>query len=95
MEYVTNKIDKATAFVVKSDEYFVPLEDLVDEVEELKKFEEELKYAKGFLASVEKKLNNEKFVNNAPEQVVAMEKKKKEDAVAKIKVLEEKIKSFK
>jgi len=53
-----------------------------------------LKYTKGFLISVSKKLSNERFVNNAPEKVVAIEKKKMADAEAKVKVLEEKLNTF-
>jgi valyl-tRNA synthetase len=71
------------------------MEGLLDVEEELKKLEEELKYTKGFLNSVIKKLSNERFVNNAPEAVVAKEKAKQADAEAKIKVLEEQIASLK
>ncbi|WP_321515159.1 valine--tRNA ligase [Marinifilum fragile] len=85
----------AMSFIVKSVEYFIPLGDLVDVEEELKKMEEELKYTQGFLASVQKKMSNERFVNNAPAKVVEMEKKKMADAEAKIKVLEERIASMK
>ncbi|WP_321279584.1 valine--tRNA ligase [Marinifilum fragile] len=85
----------AMSFIVKAVEYFIPLGDLVDVEEELKKLEEELKYTQGFLNSVSKKLSNERFVNNAPAQVVEMEKKKQADAEAKIKVLEERIASMK
>lgn len=85
----------AMSFIVKAVEYFIPLGDLVDIEEELKKMEEELKYTQGFLASVQKKMSNERFVNNAPAKVVEMEKKKMADAEAKIKVLEERIASMK
>ncbi|WP_421920818.1 valine--tRNA ligase [Marinifilum sp.] len=85
----------AMSFIVKAVEYFIPLGDLVDVEEELKKLEEELKYTQGFLASVQKKMSNERFVNNAPAKVVEMEKKKMADAEAKIKVLEERIASMK
>lgn len=85
----------AMSFIVKAVEYFIPLGDLVDVEEELKKMEEELKYTQGFLASVQKKMSNERFVNNAPAKVVEMEKKKMADAEAKIKVLEERIASMK
>ena len=57
--------------------------------EEIEKLQEELKYTQGFLRSVQGKLSNERFVNNAPDAVVASEKKKEEDALAKIKMLEE------
>jgi valyl-tRNA synthetase len=61
---------------------------LIDIDAELAKLEEELTYTKGFLLSVQKKLSNERFVNNAPAQVVASEKKKEADALAKIDTLE-------
>jgi len=63
----------------------------VDIEAEIAKLEEELKYTEGFLKSVEKKLTNERFVNNAPEQVVAMERKKQEDAQNKIAVIREQL----
>ncbi len=66
----------------------------IDVEAEIKKIEEELKYTKGFLISVSKKLSNERFVSNAPEQVVAVEKKKMADAEAKVKILEEKLNAF-
>ncbi|MCW8969161.1 MAG: class I tRNA ligase family protein, partial [Flavobacteriales bacterium] len=95
LEYVDNKIEGAYSFVVKSNEYFIPLAGNVDVDAELEKIKAELEYAKGLLAIVDKKLANEKFVNGAPEQVVAAEKKKKADAEAKIKVLEEQLMSLK
>ena len=73
---------------MKSNEYFIPVAGHVDITEEINKLQEELDYTKGFLASVEKKLSNERFVNNAPEKVVALEKKKAADAKAKIQTLE-------
>ena len=76
-------------FRVGGAEFFIPLEGRVDIDTERQKLEEELQYAQGFLQSVEKKLNNERFVNNAPEKVVAIEKKKAADAVLKIRVLKE------
>ena len=88
------KIEGAVTFMVKSAEFYIELGDLVDVEEELKKLNEELAYNKGFLNSVMKKLSNERFVNNAPEKVVNIEKKKKEDAEHKIKVLEERIASL-
>ncbi len=94
IEQVSEKADGALSFIVKKTEYYIPLEGLIDVESELKKLKEELEYTKGFLASVEKKLSNERFVNNAPAQVVEREKKKKEDALAKIKALEEQIASL-
>ena len=73
---------------MKGHEFFVPVSGKIDVEAEKNKLEEELKYTKGFLASVQKKLSNERFVNNAPEQVVAIEKKKQADAEAKIAALE-------
>ncbi|MCB2197632.1 MAG: valine--tRNA ligase [Bacteroidetes bacterium] len=95
IESTETKIEGAVTFMVKSAEFYIELGDLVDVEEELKKLQEELDYNKGFLNSVMKKLSNERFVNNAPEKVVNVEKKKKEDAEAKIKVLEERITSLK
>jgi valyl-tRNA synthetase len=94
LEYVEEKVEGALSFVVKSTEFFVPLESHIDVDVEIKKLEEELKYTRGFLATVMKKLGNEKFTSNAPEKVVAMEQKKKDDAESKIKVLEEQLKSL-
>lgn len=95
LSYVEDKVEGAYSFVVKSNEYFIPLAGNVDVDAELEKIKTELEYAKGLLAIVDKKLANEKFVNGAPEQVVAAEKKKKADAEAKIKVLEEQLMSLK
>lgn len=94
IENVSNKPDGCYSFMVKSNEYFIPLEGNVDLEAERQKIEEELKYTKGFLNSVMKKLSNERFVNNAPEAVVANEKKKQADAEGKIKVLEERLASL-
>ena len=93
-EYIESKVDNAFSFVVKSNEFFVPFSEDIDVEAEIKKIEEELKYTKGFLISVSKKLSNERFVSNAPEQVVAVEKKKMADAEAKVKILEEKLNAF-
>lgn len=95
LTYVDDKVVGAFSFVVKSNEYFIPLAGNVDVDAELEKIKADLEYAKGSLAIVEKKLSNEKFVIGAPEQVVAAEKKKKADAEAKIKVLEEQLMSLK
>ena len=92
---VSEEVKGAASFRVKSTSFYVPLEGLIDVEEEVKKLEEELKYAKGFLNSVMKKLGNERFVNNAPEAVVAKEKAKQADAESKIKVLEERIAGLK
>ena len=87
LTYTTNSVDNALSFRVKSNEYFIPANDAVDVEAEILKLEDELKYTEGFLKSVQKKLSNERFVYGAPEQVVASEKKKESDAVAKIETL--------
>ena len=76
------------AFRVDVFECFIPLDGHVDTEAEKAKLEDELRYAKGFLTAVRKKLGNERFVNNAPENVIAMERKKEADALEKISVLE-------
>lgn len=83
------QVDDATSFRVSNTECFIPLNIQIDKEVEKKKLEEELSYTQGFHASVMKKLSNEKFVNSAPPHVIAIENKKKEDAEAKIKALEE------
>ena len=85
-EQVAQTPDQAVSFRVNALEYFVPVAASNIE-EELKKMKEELAYQQGFLAAVEKKLSNERFVSNAPEKVVAMERKKAADAAAKITAL--------
>ena len=91
INYVDEKVEGAFSFLVKSNEYFIPLGASIDVEAELDKLQKELDYTKGFLKSVEGKLKNERFVNNAPEQVVAVERKKQADALSKITVLEEQI----
>lgn len=91
---IDKKVDGAISFRVKSNEYFIPITGHVDVTAEMNKIQEELNYTKGFLASVEKKLANDRFVNNAPEQVVALEKKKAADAKAKIQTLEKSLASL-
>ena len=93
--FVNEKVSGALSFMVKANEYFIPMGDLVDVEAEIARLEEELKYQQGFLKSVMKKLSNERFVNNAPEKVVAIEKQKQADAEAKIKALEESIVNLK
>ncbi|KJD35784.1 valyl-tRNA synthetase [Tamlana sedimentorum] len=87
IDYVDEAVEGALTFRVKSNEYFVPMVGAIDVEAEIKKLTEELNYTEGFLKSVQKKLSNERFVNNAPEQVVASEKKKEADALAKIETL--------
>jgi valyl-tRNA synthetase len=87
IDYVSDKVEKALSFRVKTNEYFIPMGDAVDVDAEKAKLQEELKYAQGFLKSVQGKLKNERFVNNAPEQVVVSERKKEADTLAKIETL--------
>ena len=81
-------------FVAKNVEYFVPMSGKVDIAEEIKKLQAELDYTRGFLASVEKKLSNERFVSGAPAAVVEREKQKQADALVKIEALEKQIANF-
>ncbi|MFJ1378637.1 valine--tRNA ligase [Capnocytophaga canimorsus] len=94
LKYVNQKVEGAISFRVKSNEYFIPMQGNINVEEEIKKLEEELKYTQGFLASVEKKLSNEKFVSSAPEKVVEMERKKQADALAKIETIQESLKNL-
>jgi len=87
-------VEGALAFRVNSNEYFVPVSGAVDVEAEILKLREELDYTRGFLASVRRKLANDRFVSSAPEQVVALEKKKAADAEAKIETLEKSLANF-
>ena len=91
LEYTSEKIDNANSFSVDGNEYFIPFGDAIDVDAEKEKLTEELNYTKGFLKSVQKKLQNERFVSGAPEKVVELERKKESDALDKIAILEEKI----
>ena len=91
VSYVAEAPAGAFGFIVGSTEFFVPLTGSVDVEAEIKKLEEELKYAQGFLKSVEAKLSNERFVSGAPAAVVEKERKKKADAEAKIAVIEQQL----
>ena len=91
VSYVAEAPAGAFGFIVGSTEFFVPLTGSVDVEAEIKKLEEELKYAQGFLKSVEAKLSNERFVSGAPAAVVDKERKKKADAEAKIAVIEQQL----
>ena len=95
VNYVTENPQDSFGFLVKATEYFIPVTDNIDTEAEIKKLEEELAYAQGFLKSVEAKLSNEKFVNGAPAAVVDKERKKKSDAEAKIKVIEQQLATLK
>ncbi|GGB79835.1 valine--tRNA ligase [Flavobacterium suaedae] len=95
LEYITEAVNGALTFRVKSNEYYIPVSGAINVEEEIAKLTEELNYTKGFLKSVQGKLKNEKFVNGAPEKVVAMEKQKEADALAKIATIEQSLASLK
>jgi valyl-tRNA synthetase len=88
ISYVDEKIPNAASFIVKSTEFYIPVSSKVDNDTEIKKLQEELNYTKGFLTTVLKKLDNERFINTAPSEVVEKEKNKKTDAENRIKVIE-------
>ncbi len=95
IDVVEAKDPSATAFMVGTDEFAVPLGDLIDVAAEIEKMEAQLKHLEGFKAGVEKKLANERFVQNAPEAVVALERKKLSDSEEKIAALKESINALK
>ncbi len=95
LRYVSKKMEGVISFRVKSNEYFVPISGTINVEEEIKKLTDELTYTEGFLKSVQKKLQNERFVNNAPEQVIANERKKEADAMAKITTLKSSLDNLK
>ena len=95
IEAIDEKDPAAASFRVHATEYAIPLGNNIDVEAELKKLESELQHAQGFLKTVMGKLNNERFVQNAPEAVVALERKKKADAEEKIRSLEESIAALK
>jgi valyl-tRNA synthetase len=94
LEYVQDKVAQSNSFIVDGIEFFVPFGEQIDLEAEKKKLEEELHYTKGFLKSVQSKLQNEKFMAGAPDAVVANERNKEADALNKIAILEEKLKSL-
>lgn len=95
IQLIEEKAATDLAFIVKTTQYFVPMEGKIDVEAEKEKLENDLKYYEGFLASVMKKLSNERFVNNAPEKVVANEKAKQADAEAKIAAIKEQLQALK
>ncbi len=95
VERIEAKDASAAAFMVKTTQYFVPLGGLIDVEAERKKLADELAYLEGFLGSVMKKLSNERFVQSAPEKVVANERAKKADAEAKIGAIKERLEQLK
>jgi valyl-tRNA synthetase len=94
IEHISEKLTNSSSFLVGLNEYFIPFGEHIDIEAEKKKINEELNHLKGFLKGVQAKLNNEKFVSGAPEQVVNMERKKEKDASDKIALLSEKLNSF-
>ena len=92
---VNEKDATSSAFMIGVDEFAVPLGALIDVDAEIEKQETQLAHLEGFLAGVMKKLSNERFVANAPEQVVAMERKKQSDSEEKIAALKESIAALK
>tara|TARA_B100002052_G_scaffold182389_1_gene166084 strand:+ start:5433 stop:8042 length:2610 start_codon:yes stop_codon:yes gene_type:complete len=95
MNSVSKKPNSSFSFMVNSSEFFIPIYNTIDIENEIKKIQKELDYNKGFLKSVQSKLDNEKFINNAPEKVIINEKNKMKDLKTKITILEKKIVSFK
>jgi len=92
--FTAEKPDNAATFMVKTTEFYIPLGGKIDVESEKLKINNDLEYLKGFLGSVMKKLNNERFVKNAPPAVIELERKKKSDTELKIKSLEDALKSF-
>lgn len=95
METVSDSVEGALSFRVQSNEYFIPISGAINVEEEIEKLSQELKYTEGFLKSVQGKLSNERFVNNAPTQVIDGERKKEADALAKIDTLKSSLTSLK
>ena len=93
--YVTEKVDGALSYRVKSNEYFIPITGNIDVEAEITKLTEELNYINGFLKSVQVKLSNEKFVANAKPEIIENERKKEADALAKIATIEQSIAGLK
>ena len=95
LSYVDAEVSDSQRFMLRDTEFFIPMADSVDMEAELELLEKDLEYQKRFLMQVEKKLSNEKFVQNAPQKVVDLEHKKKEDAQNKIAVIEKQLASLK
>ena len=95
IEVIAEKSADASSFMVGTDEFAVPLGDLIDVAAEIEKAEAQLKHLEGFLVGVRKKLSNENFVAHAPEKVVALERKKESDSVEKIAALKATIEELK
>jgi len=94
LDYIKTKPEGALSYRVKSNEYFIPVGDSINIEDEIEKLKTELDYTEGFLKSVQKKLSNDRFVQNAPDQVISNERNKEADAIAKITMLKESLKSL-
>lgn len=95
LNYTDEKIAGALSFTMGATEFFVPFSSNIDIEAEIRKLEEELLYTRGFLETVMNKISNNNFVRNAPVKVVDSERKKQSDAIARIKVLEDQLESYK
>ena len=91
VSYSNEKMTNATSFIINTTEFFIPLEGKIDTEKEREAILKDLVYQRGFLAAVDKKLSNEKFVSGAPPKVIEIERKKKQDAETNIKALEERL----
>lgn len=94
LEYIADKKEGALSLMVRTTEMFIPLGDTINKEEEIKKLQQDLKYYQGFKTSLEKKLQNEKFVTSAPKQVVDNERKKLSDSIQKIESITEQLKAL-
>ena len=92
--YTKNEVENSISFRVKSNNYYVPVNNNINVDEEIIKLKTELSYTEGFLNSVRKKLSNTRFVENAPEKVIQIEKDKEQDALSKIKAIKDSLRSF-
>ena len=95
IETIAEKTADASSFMIGTYEFAVPLGDMIDVAAEIEKAETQLKHLEGFLMGVRKKLSNERFVANAPEAVVALERKKESDSLEKMATLQETIAELK
>jgi valyl-tRNA synthetase len=93
--YTKSEVENSLSFRVKSNNYYVPVDNKeVNIEEEILKLKTELKYTEGFLNSVQKKLSNTRFVDNAPEKVILIERAKEQDALSKIKAIKDSLNSL-
>jgi valyl-tRNA synthetase len=92
--FVNEKVSGAATFMAGKDEFFIQLENTIDAEAERERLQKEIDYLKGFLKSVDAKLSNERFVQNAKAEVVENERRKKDDALSKISILEDSLKSL-